>query len=346
MALLRRASAVAAGAAAAGALALAPLHAAPPERAAVVLAIPGAAAARAGAALARIPMPAAARGALLRAYARADARMEGAEGFGAYRSLDEFWGRRRVGAGGGRGGGSGVWAPCDGDVVAAGLVGDRGGVWNSGAIPVPAGAGAGVEWNVRGLLGAGDRDRLSVGSEAGAFELTAVVLRVRPRRDSHRLSAPADWTLRARRELRGGGDWLEGGEGYAGNRRAAWVGDWAHGMFALTAVGGVGGGDVLTVDDGEAWGGKAGTPMEAGREIGRLGVGSAIVLVFEAPTGAFKLDVAVGDVVGVGDSLGCVRMENAKATQTGVAVAPAADVSPMEKQAAAPASGRRLRRSW
>jgi phosphatidylserine decarboxylase len=199
-----------------------------------------------------------------------------------------------------------------------------------------------VEWGVRELLAAEDRDRLSRAEEAERFELTAVVLRLAPRRDSHWMQAPVAWVVRERRKVGDGAAWLDapGDLAYGRNVRAPWVGDWAHGMFAATVVGGPGYGELVELEDAEALEGKGEVALEQGAGIGVLRAGSAVVLVFEAPVGAFEMKVAQGATVVAGDCLGRVNLANVKE----VASTPQ-PVTSKRKSAAVP-SGRRARRSW
>jgi predicted deacylase len=81
--------------------------------------------------------------------------------------------------------------------------------------------------------------------------------------------------------------------------------------------------------------------VERGSPLGRLRLGSAVVLVFEAPVGGLQFDVRPGDVVRAGDPIG--RLVAGAGVDT--AAAPAPTVAD-RKPSAGRAGGGRVRRSW
>ncbi|KAI0563046.1 Phosphatidylserine decarboxylase [Gracilaria domingensis] len=203
--------------------------------------------------------------------------------------------------------------PCDGHVVAAGPVGAY------GAIDVK-----GVKYRIRDLMGASEREPLAVTSvdvadrkESGS-RLWYVLIHIGPEH-CHRFVSPAKWIVKNRRNIEGYLLWMnpEIEDLYTQNERVAITGRWAHGFFAMTAVGAAGRGSIALDVDGESFKPRLlpsigqvaiqafeeDKSLERGDPLGHFRLGSALVLLFEAPEDGLRFAVKSGDSVKLGQSL-------------------------------------------
>lgn len=265
-----------------------------------------------------IPVPTVLRSSVYRSYCRAvgcDA-LEADKDLSEYTSLAEFFGRgirqklRPIEID------APLVVPCDGIVVGAGPVGAY------GSIEVKN-----QKYRIRDLMGAAEREPLAATSVAVAdrkesgSRLWYVVMHLEPRH-CHRFSSPGSWWLLERRHIPGFLLWLKPiiDSLYTENERVVLLGHWEHGMFAMTAVGAAGRGSIkMDVED------KAFRPyllprnqrisrkdydspkrLSAGEALGGFRLGSAIVLVFEAPEAGFSFDVKTGDEVKTGQRLATI----------------------------------------
>lgn len=206
-----------------------------------------------------------------------------------------------------------VVVPCDGTVIAAGPVGAY------GTIEVKN-----VKYRIRDLLGASEREPLAVSSvavadrkESGA-RLWYTVIHIGTGQ-CHRFASPASWDLSERRRIGGYLLWLNPAVNglYTENERLAMLGKWDHGLFCMAAVGAAGRGSLNLDTDEETFRPhlrpnhqqisrseyREPRQLTPGQAIGGFKLGSAIVLVFEAPEQSFKFHVKSGDVVWLGQKL-------------------------------------------
>lgn len=206
--------------------------------------------------------------------------------------------------------------PCDGVVIDAGPVGAY------GAIQVKN-----MSYQLRDLLGAGEREPLAESSvavadrkESGA-RLWYTVIHILPGQ-CHRFSSPTSWSVSERRHMQGHLLWLNPGASglYTSNERIALTGSWDHGFFSMTAVGAAGRGSIELSTSQEAFRPQIrpnssslsrvrypeAKRLSPGHEVGGFKLGSAIVLVFEAPDTSFVFHVHPGDHVKLGQKLATV----------------------------------------
>ncbi|PXF45445.1 Phosphatidylserine decarboxylase proenzyme [Gracilariopsis chorda] len=208
--------------------------------------------------------------------------------------------------------------PCDGQVMAAGPVGAY------GSIDVK-----GIKYRIRDLMGATEREPLAESSvavadrEESGSRLWYVVIHIGPEH-SHRFVSPAKWTLRSRRYIEGYLLWMNSDvDGlYTQNERVAVLGGWDHGFFAMAAVGAAGRGSIVLDGDEEPF-----TPrlqpklgqvtnksyeelkiLQPGDSVGHFRLGSAILVLFEAPEQGLQFEVKPGESVKLGERL--VTIEN------------------------------------
>lgn len=203
--------------------------------------------------------------------------------------------------------------PCDGTVMKVGPVGAY------GTLEVKN-----LKYRLRELLGAGEREPLAASSVAVAdrkesgSRLWYVVIHIAPGQ-CHRFASPAEWKIAERRHVEGHLLWMNPGIArlYTENERVSMVGGWAHGLFAMTAVGAAGRGSISLDFEEESFKprlrpnvGKISASayfvpksVEPGQPLGGFKLGSAIVLVFEAPEHSFKFHVRNGDAVKLGQRL-------------------------------------------
>jgi phosphatidylserine decarboxylase len=182
-----------------------------------------------------------------------------------------------------------IVAPADATVVAAARLGP------GGAIPALV---KGASFTLRELISAGDRDPIV---RDGSTDLYAVVLRISPR-DCHQFFSPTEWTIEDRRDIAGRLSWLNSpsdGSGYSQNERIALVGSWEHGFFSLTAIGACGVGSIALRDEICV----SQVSVDRGHSLGGFRMGSAMVVVFEAPS-SFDLSVQKGHILRAGQPLG------------------------------------------
>lgn len=145
--------------------------------------------------------------------------------------------------------------------------------------------------------------------------------------DAHRFSSPCDWKITERRHIRGG--LLCPGPTaaeYPRNERVALVGAWNFGYFSFTAVGAAARRAVdLSFEPRRYARQRTGVassaqysaplPVACGQELGAFRIGSAIVLIFEAPDAGFSLLVRPGDQIRLGQPLASFD-SNAKSSPT------------------------------
>jgi phosphatidylserine decarboxylase len=139
--------------------------------------------------------------------------------------------------------------------------------------------------------------------------------------DYHRFHSPADWSVKFRRHFSGKllsirptfMAWIE--DLFTINERVAYVGNWTHGFFSMTAVGATNVGSIkVNFDDDlktncmfKTHGSFCDKQLEEikaqkGGEFGEFNLGSTIVLIFEAPEG-LECTVAAGDRIKYGQAL-------------------------------------------
>lgn len=240
--------------------------------------------------------------------------------------------------------------PCDGTLIAAGPVGAY------GSIEVKN-----VRYRIRDLLGANEREPLAVSSvavadrqESGA-RLWYTAIHIGPGQ-CHRFASPASWYLSERRRIGGYLLWLNPAVNglYTENERLAMLGKWDHGLFCMVAVGAAGRGSLNLDIDEESFHpqlrpshqtistSEYQEPRELtpGQPIGGFKLGSAIVLVFEAPEQSFKFHVESGDVVRLGQKLATLDAST-------LATSPARKVNQQTDKTGVEISSRaRFRRAW
>ncbi|CDF41167.1 Phosphatidylserine decarboxylase [Chondrus crispus] len=207
-------------------------------------------------------------------------------------------------------------APCDGTVIAAGPVGAY------GSIEVKN-----ITYCIRDLLGAREREPLAVSSvavadrkESGA-RLWYTVIHIEPGQ-CHRFASPTSWSVSERTRIGGYLLWLNPDISglYTENERLAMLGEWDHGLFCLAAVGAAGRGSIYIDKEAESFQPhfrpsrtkvsrhKYHDPrnLTPGQQMGGFKLGSAIVLVFEAPEQSFKFHASSGERVRLGQKLATV----------------------------------------
>ncbi|ALC47440.1 CG5991 [Drosophila busckii] len=177
----------------------------------------------------------------------------------------------------------------------------------------------------------------------GSTDLYQCVIYLAPG-DYHRFHSPAAWQPQVRRHFSGEllsvspkvASWLPGL--FCLNERVLYMGKWQHGFFSYTAVGATNVGSVEIFMDSELktnrWNGlnvgahppstyeydeldlitkqsddKQVPKFVKGDLIGQFNMGSTIVLLFEAPKN-FKFDIAAGQKIRVGESLGHIAEHN------------------------------------
>ncbi|XP_014228533.1 phosphatidylserine decarboxylase proenzyme, mitochondrial [Trichogramma pretiosum] len=142
--------------------------------------------------------------------------------------------------------------------------------------------------------------------------------------DYHRFHSPADWTINLRRHFQGKllsvnpkiASWLP--DLFAMNERVVYIGEWAGGFMAYTAVGATNVGSIHVYKDSELvtnkrkWFNNAkhsedarfegGMRVQKGELFGEFRMGSTIVLIFEAPRD-FEFTTEVGQKILMGQAL-------------------------------------------
>lgn len=344
--LLMRCTAVAGAVAAGGfCIAVAPSHAQPgPDPPTVGLrllsTLPLAALSRAGAAVSAIPIPTSLRSSIYSAYSREPAEEAELE-LSEYRSFADFFARKLRSDARFVDPRADIVSPVDGTVVAAGVVRD------GGVLP---GKVKGVEFTARQLLNAGDHDPLTHSADAESAartDLYAVVLSLSPR-DCHQFKSPANFRITEKRHVAGGRYWLDtpvvdgGAPGYVRNERVALVGAWTGGMCSLTAVGAPGIGTIEL--EREVLGAESNVCdvlLRPGDGLGGFRLGSAVVLVFEAPAGGFKFEVEPDSRIRAGEAVGQLLSPSLLSPMN-----PAVSGANSKQRKKPEATGVRTRRSW
>lgn len=209
-----------------------------------------------------------------------------------------------------------ITSPCDGTIIASGPVGAF------GSIEVK-----GIRYRIRDLVGAKEREPLAVSSvavgdrEESGSRLWYAVIHISPS-DCHRFASPATWSLKKRKHIPGYLFWMNPSYDnlYIQNERVALIGEWKHGWMSMTAVGATGRGSIsiqLDQDTHETFRPKLKPnpnsisqklfrkpiPLTPGQELGGFRLGSAIVLVFEAPMKEFTFDVVPGNRIRIGEKI-------------------------------------------
>ncbi|MCL4121794.1 UNVERIFIED_CONTAM: hypothetical protein GTU68_063906 [Idotea baltica] len=138
--------------------------------------------------------------------------------------------------------------------------------------------------------------------------------------DYHRFHSPAEWRVGFRRHFPGEllsvnpsiAAWVR--ELFVLNERVAYVGEWAHGFFSMTAVGATNVGSIAVPFDASLrTNARRRSPFldkffdeevskAKGEEFGEFNLGSTIVLIFEAPKDS-QVAVEPGQKVKVGQPL-------------------------------------------
>lgn len=311
-----------------------------------------------GGKIASIPVPTSAREPFFKAYCKACGCdvSEASRPLREYTSLSEFFARAlKDGVRPIDQDAKAIVSPADGTIVSCGKVGPYGRLHVKGA-----------EYTIRELLAAGDTEPLAVAQvnvtdtvESGR-RLWYMVLRMNAA-NCHRFSSPADWALQLRRHVKGYLFWPDPPENgaYTRNERVILLGQWPHGLFSLTAIGAAGRATIhLHFEDKElrserrdGLGKQRSQPhdveLQRGDPIGGFRLGSAIVLVFEAPEKRFEFTVQPGDKILCGQSVGIVRKDQ---NATGELLVPSNDEyesnSKTYKRAERPSRSARPRRYW
>lgn len=213
-------------------------------------------------------------------------------------------------------------APCDGRVVAAGPVGAY------GSIEVK-----GIKYRIRDLMGASDREPLAESSvavtdrEESGSRLWYAVIHIGPEH-SHRFVSPAKWTMRNKRYIEGYLLWMNPDiDGlYTQNERVVVLGGWDHGFFGMAAVGAAGRGSIALDDDKEPFIPRLRPKLgrvtnkryddikviHPGASLGHFRLGSAILVLFEAPEHGLQFSVKPGESVKLGEPLVTIDKSNVK----------------------------------
>lgn len=187
--------------------------------------------------------------------------------------------------------------------------------------------------SIRDLLRAHPMDPLSlaavdvhdqVKADADKVSLWYVVISLRAR-DPHTFVSPSDWAMTEHRLAPGAlfcptVD-LSSGRTFAANERVALIGNWAHGLFSLVAIGAAARRTIrlsspdVSDDDDVIHQQAAGTTIVKdkeyspprkfgqGKPVGAFRIGSAIALIFEAPKEGFQFLVQPGDTITAGQPL-------------------------------------------
>lgn len=165
----------------------------------------------------------------------------------------------------------------------------------------------GVFYTLRDLINADEREPI-VNSDH--LTLYAAILHIEPT-DCHRFCSPTDWFVNFYRHTPGQLQWLNWNYSqyspYTTNERVSVIGTWSHGFFSLTAVGACGIGSIVL--DHESSPQSDTSSMARGQSMGGFRLGSAIVLVFEAPHN-FQFAVQNGHRVKAGEPLGFLPSES------------------------------------
>ena len=204
-------------------------------------------------------------------------------------------------------------SPADGKVVSCGTVGAYGSITIKG-----------IRYPVREILAAKQREPMVMSQVAGGKRAErgrrrGYIVMGMGRGDCHRFASPTEWKVHVRRHVPGYLLWLNPVvEGlYTENERVALLGEWEFGLFTCTAVAAAGKG-CISLDCEESLLqnalltklGKVSTEnyaaaleLSRGASVGAFQLGSAIVLVFEAPGEGFAFDVQEGDCVRSGQRI-------------------------------------------
>ncbi|KAJ8888886.1 hypothetical protein PR048_008380 [Dryococelus australis] len=142
--------------------------------------------------------------------------------------------------------------------------------------------------------------------------------------DYHRFHSPVDWTVYFRRHFKGDllsvnpkiAKWVP--NLFSLNERAAYVGQWKHGFFSMTAVGATNVGSINVYFDPHLVTNKGRkkctetddlylnhdqkVSLQKGEPFGEFRLGSTIVLIFEAPAD-FQFHITVGERTFVGKAV-------------------------------------------
>lgn len=280
-------------------------------RRAVSNVLPRAALGRLVGGIASVPLPEALRAPTYRSFcAVVGCDSEASEGdLRAFRSLSAFM-QRRVPTKASND--AAVTSPCCGIVDAVGTAAAF------GRINVK-----GYQHEARDIVGAAVDDPLTHGAVAVSSDdpnvsqsrLWYVVMRLRAR-DPHSFSSPCDWRVAARRlvpgTLRCPGP--SSASTYPRNERVTLVGTWPFGFFSLTAIGAAARRTVtLSFEPYDTTYGvisdarySAMLPVNQGQHLGSFRLGSAIVLIFEAPDNGFTFLVHPGDEIEIGQPIASI----------------------------------------
>lgn len=146
--------------------------------------------------------------------------------------------------------------------------------------------------------------------------------------DCHHFHSPTEWNIQARRhfpgELYSVSPWVMKGfkDVLCSNERVALFGNWKYGSFTMTAVGAYNVGSIIIAFDKELQTNKKKAKRgnfeekmfvekgaSRGDHIGCFAMGSAVVLIFEAPE-EFQFCIHPGQKVVLGQPLGTVGQKN------------------------------------
>lgn len=279
---------------------------------------------------AHIPLPKFAREPLFKAYGNYMGCDLSAisEPLDSYRSLGTFQARKLSETARPVDKTSRVISPADGVLETAGRVAAF------GSLSVKGGT-----VSIRELLASDERERLAdvavnvltetkEGKEVSDFGtgergLWYAIVRMAPRH-AHSFSSPVDWTIHRARRVRGYLKWLSA-NAYTENERLSLTGTWDFGAFCLAAVGAPGWGTIMLYEgnkEEESWKGNNRSRrrgkaigdvdnlsyiqpriLKKGESLGCFRMGSAIVLVFEAPIDGFEFLAKEGEEIQAGRPL-------------------------------------------
>lgn len=223
-----------------------------------------------------------------------------------------------------------IVVPADGVVEALGRVAAF------GSLPVK-----GQTVSIHELLAADERDRLADvavnvttdGEKVSHFGtdergLWYVIIRMSARH-AHSFSSPCDWAVKRTRRVPGKLGWLSP-DAFTQNERLTLAGAWDFGVFCMTAVGATGWGTIVLASRGDEEDLQVGSgsrrsrlsgkvrsfehspvrEVKKGTPLGSFRMGSAIVLVFEAPSEGFSFYVKEGEEIRSGQPLAYFSSSN------------------------------------
>lgn len=227
-------------------------------------------------------------------------------------------------------------APVDATLIAAAPLGPRG--------DLPATV-KGTNYSLRELIAAQNHEPIVQTNHAPLY---AALFHIPPT-NSHAFFSPTEWSLSRSKRIPGHLYWLhrypQATTPYTSNERLSMIGTWSHGFFSLTAIGACGIGSIVLDNDSNLQSNTMST-VTRGQSIGHFRMGSAIVLVFEAPPD-FHFSVQNGQTVKVGEPLGYFTSQSSQqATKSHLRTSDTARHNSQQSSSPSTPYGMRARRSW